>query len=126
MTRFAMVSGVSFVIDAAFYAMLATGFGFSSSWAKRFSFLCIIIWAFFAHKHFTFRKREFNSTEPIKFALLYLSGWALNSVAHDYAVANQSASLHAFLLATFVWACWNFLGQKYFVFRSDPAGMRSG
>jgi len=121
--RFLMVSTVSLGIDYAVYSLLSAHTSIGSSWAKRASFLCIIIWGFFAHKHFTFRRQtRFNAGEPLRFAMLYLSGWLINSTVHDLAATDPSSSNPAFLAATFVWACWNFIGQKFFVFgRLDKA-----
>ncbi|MBC2607439.1 GtrA family protein [Pelagicoccus albus] len=116
-SRFLLVSGVSLAIDYGVYSLLSQYSGLSSSWAKRVSFACIFIWGYFAHKHFTFQNRGFNASEPIRFTLLYLTGWALNSVVHDVSASQPGASDPAFLAATFVWAIWNFAGQKLFVFR---------
>ncbi|MDQ8201919.1 GtrA family protein [Pelagicoccus sp. SDUM812003] len=116
-TRFALVSGISLGIDYGIYQLLTEIAGLDSSWAKRLSFACIFIWAYFAHKHFTFRNRGFNPAEPIRFSLLYFSGWAINSVVHDLTAADANGSNPAFIAATFVWAVWNFIGQKLFVFR---------
>ncbi|EDY81314.1 hypothetical protein VDG1235_932 [Verrucomicrobiia bacterium DG1235] len=115
--RFLIVSGISLSIDYGVYALLSELTALDSSWAKRISFACIFFWGYFAHKYFTFKNRGFSATEPARFALLYLSGWAINSVVHDYASTHPGASTPAFLAATFVWACWNFIGQKFFVFR---------
>ncbi len=115
--RFLLVSGISLSIDYGVYSFLSHFSIVDSSWAKRLSFACIFFWGYFAHKHFTFKNREFSSSEPLRFGLLYLTGWVINSLVHDYAAANPGASDPAFLAATFVWACWNFIGQKYFVFR---------
>lgn len=116
--RFLAVSGVSLCIDYGVYSLLSDHTDIGSSWGKRISFLCIVVWGYFAHKHFTFRSRaDYASGEPLRFALLYLSGWAINSVVHDLTAGAPGSSNPAFIAATFVWACWNFLGQKHFVFR---------
>lgn len=116
--RFLMVSGVSLCIDYGVYTLLSDLTNLGSSWGKRISFLCIVFWGFFAHKHFTFRSNSgYGPGEPIRFALLYLTGWFINSFVHDLAAQDPGSSNPAFLAATFVWACWNFLGQKFFVFR---------
>ena len=115
--RFLIVSGVALAIDASVYLLLAEQFDYSSSLAKRISFACILVWGFFAHKHYTFRQREPRASEPILFGALYLSGWVLNSFVHDLTVASNQASSPAFIAATAVWACWNFIGQKFVVFR---------
>lgn len=115
--RFLLVSGISLSIDYGIYALLSEFTNLGSSWAKRISFASILVWGYFAHKHFTFKNRGFSASEPFRFALLYLSGWTLNSLVHDYAATEPGTSNPAFLAATFVWACWNFTGQKFFVFR---------
>jgi putative flippase GtrA len=119
--RFIMVSGISFAIDASVYLSLSIQFEVNGSWAKRISFACVSVWGFLAHKHFTFRHRAFRASEPIRFACVYFTGWIINSIVYDATIALDQSSKPAFLLATFVWACWNFIGQKWFVFRkSDP------
>lgn len=115
--RFLLVSGVSLAIDYGVYLSLTDFTSLDSSQAKRASFACIFLWGFFAHKRFTFKNRGFHPSQPLRFALLYLSGWLINSTVHDYAALEPETSNPAFLAATFVWACWNFLGQRYFVFR---------
>lgn len=115
--RFALVSGVAFAIDALVFFGLSEHMEIDDSWSKRISFACVSVWGFLAHKRFTFRHREFNASEPVRFAFVYLSGWVLNSVVYDGTIALDRSSKPAFLVATFAWACWNFIGQKYFVFR---------
>ena len=114
--RFILVSGIAFAIDAGVYLFLSNQLDIDGSWAKRISFACVSIWGFFAHKYFTFRHRVFNASEPIRFAIVYLTGWILNSVIYDATIALDQTSVPAFLAATFAWACWNFIGQKWFVF----------
>jgi len=120
-----LVSGIAFAIDAGVYLFLSTQFEVDGSWAKRVSFACVSIWGFFAHKHFTFRHRVFRVSEPIRFAIVYLTGWILNSVIYDATIALDQTAKPAFLTATFAWACWNFIGQKWFVFAepnsNDPS-----
>ena len=124
--RFILVSGISLSIDYGIYSLLTEQTALGSSWAKRISFGSIFLWGFFAHKHFTFKNRGFSLNQPARFALLYATGWVLNSIVHDLTAADAKTSNPAFLTATFVWACWNFLGQKYFVFRSRDERGGSG
>lgn len=115
--RFILVSGISFLIDAGVYFLLSSKLGVDGSWAKRISFACVPIWGFFAHKHFTFRHRPFKASEPIRFAGVYFTGWIVNSIVYDMTIDLDQSTKPAFLAATFAWACWNFAGQKWFVFR---------
>jgi len=123
--RFLIVSGISLAIDASVYLALSEYFDTSASIAKRISFACILVWGFLAHKNFTFRQREPRASEPILFGALYLSGWALNSYVHDLTLTSEQASSIAFIAATAVWACWNFIGQKFVVFRVPPKPKRA-
>ena len=123
--RFILVSGVAFMIDALGYLALKSIFEIDGSWSKRMSFVCVSFWGFFAHKHFTFRHRTFKPSEPIRFALVYLSGWVINSLVYDATIKLDHSSTPAFLVATFAWACWNFIGQKWFVF-VDPNSRHAG
>ena len=116
--RFAIVSGISFTVDASVYAGLASHWiGMDASWAKRLSFACIIVWSYFAHKRFTFGQRGVSVGEPLRFAALFLVGWITNSAVHDLTAIRGEAGQLAFILATAAWACLNFLGQRFFVFR---------
>jgi len=117
--RFTVVSGMAFLIDAGVYLLLSIQLEVDGSWAKRISFACVSVWGFFAHKHFTFQHRGFRASEPIRFAIVYLTGWILNSVIYDATIDLDQTATPAFLTATFAWACWNFIGQKWFVF-SEP------
>lgn len=114
--RFALVCSVSLLIDWSVYSLSSNALGIDSSWAKRASFACIVLWGFLAHRRFTFRQQQFHSSEPIKFACLYIAGLILNSFVHDLAANGSAASTSAFLVATFAWACLNFTAQKFFVF----------
>ncbi len=114
--RFLLVSSVSLLIDSSVYLLLSAALGVDSSWAKRVSFACIVVWGFFANKRFTFRQQQVQASEPVKFGLLYLAGWTLNSLVHDMTAAGSGASTIAFLAATATWALLNFTGQKWFVF----------
>ncbi len=116
--RFAIVSGISFTIDASVYAGLASHWvGLDASWAKRLSFGCIILWSYFAHKRFTFGHRGYTVGEPFRFAALFLVGWITNSAVHDLTAVRGEAGQLAFFMATAAWACLNFLGQRFLVFR---------
>ena len=117
--RFSLVGLIGLSIDATAYVSLSAGLGLSESWAKRLSFALICAWGFFANKRYTFRQREAQLTELPKFALVYGIGWGLNSLTHDTCHLLLSSNALAFLIASSVWACWNFIGQKWFVFRSS-------
>ena len=115
--RFALVGGIAVVLDAASYWALMHFGQLSPVWAKRVSFGIGSVWAFFANKYFTFAVRELRASEPFLFAIVYLAGWFLNSVTHDLVLGWSGLKWFAFLAATGVSTCSNFIGQKFLVFR---------
>jgi putative flippase GtrA len=115
--RFLVVGGIAVALDAASYWALMHFGGLSPVWAKRASFGIGSIWAFFANKYFTFAVRELRASEPFLFAIVYVAGWFLNSVTHDLTLGWFGMKWLAFLAATGVSTCSNFIGQKFLVFR---------
>lgn len=115
--RFLVVGGIAVALDAASYWALMRFAGLSPVWAKRVSFGIGSVWAFFANKYFTFAVRELRASEPFLFAIVYVAGWFLNSVTHDLVLGWFGMKWFAFLAATGVSTCSNFIGQKFLVFR---------
>jgi len=115
--RFLVVGGIAVALDGASYWALMRFAGLSPVWAKRISFGIGSVWAFFANKYFTFAMRDLRASEPFLFAVVYLAGWFLNSVTHDLVLGWFGLKWFAFLAATGVSTCSNFIGQKFLVFR---------
>ena len=115
--RFLVVGGIAVALDAASYWALMRFGGLSPVWAKRVSFGIGSVWAFFANKYFTFAVRELRASEPVLFVIVYIGGWFLNSVTHDLVLGWFGLKWFAFLAATGVSTCSNFIGQKFLVFR---------
>lgn len=116
--RYILVGGGAVCIDFLIYTLLSEFTQIDISWSKRISYVCGGIWSFFANKLFTFRKYELNTREPFLFILVYAIGFFLNSVLHDLVLKIFSVKLLAFSLATFISVVWNYIGQKWVVFRN--------
>jgi len=123
--RFALVGGIAVALDAAGYWVLISFLQMDPVWAKRASYGIGSVWAFFANKFFTFGVRELRVGEPFLFAIVYAAGWLLNSVTHDLVLRLAELKKIAFLAATAVSTCTNFLGQKFLVFRRKNSGGNS-
>ena len=123
--RFLVVGGIAVALDAASYWALMHFGQMSPVWAKRVSFGIGSVWAFFANKYFTFAVRELRASEPFLFAIVYVAGWFLNSVTHDLVLRLAENKTLAFLAATGVSTCSNFIGQKFFVFRRKNSDTNS-
>ncbi len=116
--RYLLVGLFAIAIDAGtYYGITALGW-LDAAWAKRVSFAAGALWGFFANKFFTFGRRRLTLHEPVLFTLVYLAGWFLNSVIHDLVLATVGIRELAFLIATGISTCTNFVGQKWIVFRA--------
>lgn len=120
--RFLVVGGIAVALDAVSYWALMHFGGLNPVWAKRISFGIGSVWAFFANKYFTFAVRELRASEPVLFAIVYIAGWFLNSLTHDFVLGWFGLKWLAFLAATGVSTCSNFIGQKFLVFRRKSPG----
>ena len=93
--------------------------------AKAAGFLVGTLFAYFANRFWTFRHNPHVPGSVWRFSALYASTLGANVLTNalvlkllaDMAIAIQLA----FLLATGVSACLNFLGMKLFVFKPIPA-----
>ena len=93
--------------------------------AKATGFLIGTIFAYFANRLWTFGHKSHVQGSAWRFSALYVITLATNVIINSLALkllADVAATIQfAFLLATAVSACLNFLGMKLFVFRPIPA-----
>ena len=115
--RFLLVGGIAVIIDAFVYAIVIKFLGANHGIAKRLSFIIGSVWAFLANKKFTFGSAAPIKKELILFVMLYMSSYLTNGWVHDYFLQTFSISWFAFLTATAVSTCINYVGQKFVVFR---------
>ena len=115
--RFILVGGMAVFIDALSYYLLDALTQLEPANSKRLSFLIGSAWAFIMNKFYTFEQRQLHAHEPVLFALVYLLGFLLNSIIHDTVLELLQNKAIAFVLATGVSTCTNFMGQKWIVFR---------
>ena len=92
--------------------------------AKATGFLAGTLFAYFANCFWTFGHKSHVPGSAWRFSVLYAITLAANVLINGLALkllADVAASIQlAFLLATGVSACLNFLGMKLFVFRPIP------
>jgi putative flippase GtrA len=93
--------------------------------AKAAGFLVGTLFAYFANRFWTFGRKPHVPGSAWRFSVLYGSTLAANVLINALALkllADVAAAFQlAFLLATGVSACLNFLGMKFFVFKPIPA-----
>lgn len=117
--RYLVVGGVSVGLDFVVYTLLIVTKILDPILAKRVSFIVGGIWAFFANKLFTFRKSGVKLSEPLLFGFIYFCGFFLNVIVHDIIFKSFKVKTLAFISATFVSILWNYIGQKWVVFRKN-------
>lgn len=104
------------VIDLVAYMALMAWVGCTPSWAKRWSFILGSVWAFFMHKHYTFRQKGRCKKQLIGFMGVYAIGWLVNSYAHDAVLGAWHMRSLAYVVGTALSTVTHFVLQKYFVF----------
>ena len=92
--------------------------------AKGIGFLTGTLFAFIANRFWTFGHKSHAPGSAWRFIFLYLStllvNVAVNALALKVMTDTMTAVRLAFLIATGVSASLNFLGMKFFVFKSRP------
>lgn len=87
-----------------------------SSFAKRISFLLGAILSFILNKKVTFKSNSKGLKEPMTFIIIYLISFIGNSIIHDLLIDLNTNNL-AFAISTCFSILFNFLGQKFIVFK---------
>lgn len=117
---FLVVGSLTVLIDFLCYrTLLSTGSG--TGLAKASGFITGTVFAYFANRAFTFGHRAHAPGSAWRFALLYAVSLGANVGVNGAVLAllagTALAVQGAFLVATGVSTCLNFLGMKLFVFR---------
>jgi len=125
LTMFLVVGALTVLVDFISYRGLIRFQVMEVDMAKATGFLAGTLFAYFANRFWTFGKNSQNSGSAWRFSALYASTLGANVLINTYALklfADEAASIQlAFLLATGVSACLNFLGMKFLVFRPIQA-----
>jgi len=121
---FLIVGSLTVLLDFLSYRGLI-GIGLlGTSSAKAAGFLIGTLFAYFANRAWTFRQKVLAPGSALRFTLLYAATLTVNVFVNSAAltllvgVGVGIALQAAFLLATGVSTCLNFLGMKFFVFKS--------
>ena len=111
-----IVGIVAVLVDLISYLLLFNQFSFNLSNSKRISYVLGAIVSFILNKKITFKSNKKSIKEPILFSLIYISSFILNSIIHDFSILYFN-SLISFSIATFFSIVFNFIGQKFIVFK---------
>lgn len=121
--RFVLVGGTTVLIDAVVYQLLLVA-GLPHGAAKASSFIAGAVFAYLANWRYTFRGQH-HRWSLVAFIAVYLCALGINVggnalVLHVVGSARTWQVGLAFVVATGLSACWNFLGMARFVFREPP------
>lgn len=115
--KFFIVGLFVLAVDASTYSLFLLRF--SPSLSKGLAFICGTTAAYLLNKSWTFGKKGYSTHEAAKFILLYAAALGVNVGVNAAGLYVSSSLLVAYVLATAVSATFNFLGQKFFVFKDD-------
>lgn len=116
--RFLVCGGAAAFTDFVTYQIFLTFVSYSP--AKAMSFICGAIVAYFANKYYTFEKPKKSYGEIGRFTALYITTFFVNVGSNKLALLFVSKSTFlCFIIATIITMTCNFIGQKWFVFRSS-------
>ncbi len=138
LVKFGFIGGLAVLTDLACYylflqvlpeALLPPPWS-NEAVAKTLSFLCGLMVTYHLNKRWTWRRKDRNSRRLVKFLALYGMSMVLNVslnslflwVLHQHSTWNwvPRKYLVAFMGATGVCAMFNFVGQKFWIFRTGP------
>ena len=117
--RFIFIGIVTVIIDFIFYIFLIL-LGINTEISKGVSFILGTIFSYFANKTVTFKSNDSSIIKFILFIFLYLSSMTinvtLNGLLLNYLDFTKSGYFIAFIAATIISACINFVGMKFIIF----------
>lgn len=124
LTIFLVIGTLTVLIDFSTYRGLVELGVISVDFAKGISFLVGTTFAYFANRMWTFGHNNHAPGSAWRFILLYAATLGANVgvnalMLHIFAKAAFAVQL-AFLVATGISAVLNFLGMKWFVFKTSP------
>jgi putative flippase GtrA len=122
---FLVVGTCSVLVDFFSYRGLIVFKALSIDIAKATGFLAGTLFAYFAHRFWTFGQKPHTSGSAWRFSVLYASSLCVNVLINAFSLrllADVAAAVQlAFLIAAGFSACFNFVGMKLLVFKPIPA-----
>jgi putative flippase GtrA len=115
-----LVIGVSCVfVDLGIYRILVVQFGLRVDVAKAISYWGGVVVGFIGNKFWTFRSQQKSLREPLSYFALYCVTMVANIGCNRavLSILGPNATGLAFLFATGVTTCLNFIGMRFLVFR---------
>ncbi len=115
--KFFIAGLIVVAVDALIYYFLL--FILSPLFSKAIAFIFGTITAYLLNKFWTFKKLGYSRVEIIKFISLYALAMVINVGINSLILFILNSLSIAYLLATATSASFNFVGQKFFVFKRN-------
>lgn len=119
--RFAVTGGLTVALDAVVYASLAR-LGMSIDGSKALGLIAATIFAYFVNRFWAFSDAKAGSARIGSFLSLYAAAIVLNVVVNRLSLQmlgqGSWALIVSWFLATGSSSVFNYVGMRYFVFRS--------
>jgi putative flippase GtrA len=119
---FTVIGICSVIIDFLTYSSLLTYIALNKESAKGIGFVAGTLFAYFGNRSLTFSKKIYRKKSFMYFFTLYLLTLLINILINSFILKIIDATYMgykiAFLVATAVSASLNFIGMKFFVFKS--------
>jgi putative flippase GtrA len=129
--KFQCVGVVNFAVDYGVFTLLNGIVGWPVGISNTISYSCGIVNSFLLNRYWTFKlKLKFFSLDFLKFVLINVLGWGVNTLTMVILVNGYSLSAKGLglfenivpkLIATVLSFIVNFAGSKLVVFREDKA-----
>lgn len=114
--RFLVIGGISTTIDFIIYYCFSNYIDISA--AKVISMCAASVFSFYMNKKWTFMDQEKNSVKKVaKYVIVQIVNITINTVVNRMVYIMTSMKIIAFVIATVVAMCANYLLQRTIVFR---------
>lgn len=113
--KFFIAGLVVVAVDALAYYFLL--FLLPPSFSKLIAFIFGTITAYLLNKFWTFKKIGYSRAEIVRFVFLYTLAMIINVGINSLVLSIFNSLVFAYFLATATSASFNFVGQKFFVFK---------
>ncbi|MCD6046811.1 MAG: GtrA family protein [Gammaproteobacteria bacterium] len=130
LSRFIIIGIIATLFDFSLYSIGHRWLNLPYAMAKTFSFICGSCLAYFLNKHFTFKQEKHQAGQMLRFVILYVLTMLVNVAVNSSSIAllTQKISIawltkseiliFSFVIATGTSTVLNFIGQKFWVFKS--------
>jgi putative flippase GtrA len=120
---FLIIGLTTVLVDFSVYSLFLSMHLVSIACAKSIGFIVGTLFAYFANRAWTFSDTSRDLNSIYRFALLYCLTLCINIAVNAWVISVLSTVSwgvqFAFICATSVSACMNFIGMKWFVFNPN-------